>query len=346
MNIFHSKTRFISVFMVFILGFNYLTKANNDFLTCEIKIKSKSINIGEPLAIELIYHLKKPFISGKTNEIVKEIENSLTFKIEENELDISKNFLIYPFKLVLQDEAGLEYKGTFIVWYDYQAKKLFLDKPGEYSIQMCSLKDEIFSNTITINVTSKSNKAQEALYILKEPDDYLFLVHGLNEYSEKREERIERLKKVQQKSKKTILEQWSAARLGVEYFNDIQYSTERDHSKVNEIQSFLNTGIDLPDEFPIREETLYRLSTVESMKGNNERAVALLDELIEKYPKGRFVEEAKKSRPILAQRKNLTEINNQTTTSINSLKIIALLGLSFLVVVTIILIGKKKGIKF
>ena len=124
----------------------------------------------------------------------------------------------------------------------------------------------------------------------------------------------------------------------------IGYSAEKDQSKIDEIQKYLNSGIELPDEFPVREETLYDLANVEAMKGNKARADSLRDELVKKYPKGKFTEKFIESRAILAQMENKPKIEETTTLSEhnNSIKIVVISGLSVIAIGMVIFIGKVK----
>ena len=334
-----------TILFISIISSNSMIYAQEDFLTCEIATKNSTISIGEPLVVELTYHLKKPLISRTTNEKNKEIDNGLSLQIDFDSSGSAKEYRLYPFKLILQDESGLEYKGTFVLWYDYFAKKLYFDKSGKYTLQACSKKDQIFSNSIVVQVRPERYKTQEALSSLTDPDDYLFVLHGLDDYPEKREARLSRLKQVEEQSQGTILEKWIAARLGIECFNDVLNSSEKQQVKIDEAIVFLDKGIDLPDEFPIREEVVYTLASIESVNGNRERTESLKDELVRKYPHGKFA-----ARPIMGKtpaipmiKKSDDSRNSELTVPHNTIKVFIIIGLSTIVIGSIVIIGKMKG---
>ena len=328
--------------LVFILCFNSVIYADNGIPALKISIPRTSMNIGEPLVVGLEYRFKEPQISNK-KEILKQIDPEAYLCIDKENVSIYRDRLQYLFKLQLQDEAGLDYKGTFIIWYNVLEKKLFFDKPGEYTVR-AGLSKDFLSNPVKITVKSENKKALEALGAFQNLDDYLFLFVGLNESPEKRVGLLERLEQVQKQSEGTMLEKWSAARLGIEGFRDLQYSAIRDQNIVDQIQMYLNIGIELPDEFPVREEALYDLGGVEAFKGNKDRAASLRDELVKKYPKGKFAKKYLESREILANIGKTTERDNQTTSasSNKTIQIFIICGLSVVAIGIVIFIGKSK----
>ncbi|MBN2589613.1 MAG: hypothetical protein JXA96_07115 [Sedimentisphaerales bacterium] len=282
------KITFRLILFVCILSFHTVGYANNGIPTFNISVPRTTINVGEPLVGQLEFHFKEPQLSNK-NEIVKQInaEHDLYLSIEKEEAAIYQNRFAYQTKLNLQDEAGLDYKGTFIIWYDPFGNKVFFDKPGEYVVRI-GLAKELLSKPVKITVKSENKKAMKALSVFKDLNDYLFLFVGVDAYPEKRAGMLERLKQVNKLSEGTMLEKWSAARLGVECYNDIKYEKEKDESEIDEIHEYLKKGIELPDDFPVREEALYDLGIIEAKKGNKKRAESLWDELLKKYPKGKF----------------------------------------------------------
>lgn len=269
-----------------ILSFSFVSYANEGIPTFNISIPRTTINIGEPLVGQLEFHFKEPQLSNK-KEIVKQIsaEHDLYLSIEKEDAAIYKDRFTYIVKLDLQDEAGLNYKGTFIIWYDLFGNKIFFDKPGDYVVRL-GLAKELLSKPIKVTVKSENKKALEALAVFTGIEDYLFLFAGVEVKVEKRDGLLERLKQVNKLSEGTMLEKWSAACLGVECWKDFQ--KEKDESKIDEIYKYLNKGIELPDDFPIREEALYHLGLIEARKGNKTKSESLWDELLKKYPKGQF----------------------------------------------------------
>ena len=209
------------IIFLFVLSFSLNSFADNEIPTLEILVPRNSINIGEPLVVELKYHFKETQISNK-NEISKQIEPEAYLCIQKKGATINNERLTYPFLLTLQDEAGLEYKGTFIIWYNVLGKKLSLDEPGEYTLRTSLLPNKFLSNPLQIMVKSGNKNALESLTVLTDLYDYLFLYTGTEEFSKKRDGVIERLKLVEKQSQGTMLENWSSARIGIAYFKDIK----------------------------------------------------------------------------------------------------------------------------
>ena len=342
----HQKLIYRIISLVFIVSLNSIIYADNGIPDFNISVPITSLNIGEPLVVELEYHFKEPQISNK-KEILNQIDPEAYLYIDKEDITIYQNRLQYLFKLLLQDESGLDYKGTFIIWYNVLEKKLFFDKSGEYIIRV-GFSKEFLSNPLKITVKSENRNAKEALVDFKDLDDYLFLMVGINQYPDKRYELLERLKQVQKQSQGTMLEKWASARLGIEHFKDMIYGEEKDRSMIDEIHYYLNTGIELPDEFPVREETLYDLANVEDMKGNKEKAGSLREELVKKYPNGAFTKEYIDNKKILAKIGNNTTLVNQAISDPpnNNKLILIICGLSLIAAIGIaIFIGKRKEIK-
>ena len=82
-----------------------------------------------------------------------------------------------------------------------------------------------------------------------------------------------------------------------EQFKDVHrsflsYEKKRQKDLLNGIlfkdaNKYLAIGVKLPDSFPLREEVLMQLVSIEIAKGNDKKANSILDELGTKYPKGK-----------------------------------------------------------
>ena len=153
------------------------------------------------------------------------------------------------------------------------------------------------------------------LSLLSDPNDFAFFsygTYGSGDYFRNRPDRIQYLKKVVDEFEDTVLAQMIAAQIGVEssiQFQDTSYmfyDEERqkdllDGSLFKQAHKYLTIGDKLPDEFPIREEVLKELGIAEFVKGNHEKAFALLDELSNKYPKGEHGRKASKGKQELIE---------------------------------------------
>jgi len=154
---------------------------------------------------------------------------------------------------------------------------------------------------LDINVEPASNPEQLAINLLSDPNDYFFLEQGEDEYPEKRPESISHLQQVVDRCEGTVLAKWAASRLGLEYFQEfhkkhpsfVKFKAKHQEGQIEEplfdqVRKYLSVGVELRDEFPIRENVLSKLVNIEFMDGNYEKAFSLLDELRTKYPDGEY----------------------------------------------------------
>jgi len=280
--------------------------ASAETRTVEIETTSSSIKIGEPLLMNICCHHQKPQISDITGK------RKLSIRIERLYLRAKAGkketeYILMPIRLADYEEQGLTYSGTIQVFYD-DTEGLVFKEPGTYCIYVATGSENAISNTLVINVLPASDLEEKALSILSEPNDFLFLLAGLCEKKEKAN-KVSKLERIGEECGETILAKWSAARLGIEYFRDFQKKhpsiekfkagLENDGIKEPLYQKaceYLTTGAQLPDEFPIREEVLWNLCSIEHIRGNFDKTISLLDELSTKYPKGIYGQKASESK--------------------------------------------------
>ena len=290
----------INILAVLFLGPCFtLDSTGGAFVPSKIEIDAlrPSIKVGEPFVFRLTYTFEEPVVSERTQGIVKEIWHSAYFRlVREDNGSLLGRYRVYDVTLKLQDEQGLEYAENFMVFYDWGKKKLMFDKSGTYTMQVEGKTKK--ANPLTINVGPASKADKRAIVLLSEPEDYLFLIWGLVESSE-RAKRIARFKEVVSKCETTVLAKMAAACLGLEYFKDFhrkhpsfeEFKAKRKQAVAEEplfdvAWKYLRMGAKLPDDFPIREKVLRMLVTTEWVTGNYEKVYSLLDELETKYPHG------------------------------------------------------------
>jgi len=269
----------------------------------EISTERSSIKVGEPLIMKLTYKFDKPQISPRTNEVLNNISLDIRdafFHVKGGDVDRLPRYPLFLPDLKLQGTQGLEYSGHFVVLYDLWKKKLMFDKPGTYTISVLASPQHI-SNELAIVVEASSSLQNKALSLLSDPNDYAFMVFGSHEYANRRAERISHLRQVVEQCEGTLLAKWAASRLGLEYFQEfhkkhpsfVKFKAKHQEGQIEEplfdqVRKYLSVGVELRDEFPIRENVLSKLVNIEFMDGNYEKAFSLLDELRTKYPDGEY----------------------------------------------------------
>jgi hypothetical protein len=208
-----------------------------------------------------------------------------------------------PSSLLLLDAHGLKYGASFVLFYDHGSQKLLFDKPGTYWIRYFLSKTE--SYPIEVSVSESTAYIKDAISLLSDHRDYLLLELGIE--SEKHEEKIEsilHLQQVVERFKDTLLAKWSAARVGLESFRDAEKERTKlrrekkpiDKELWDESAKYLRKGLELPDDFPIRQEVLYRLIEFEGKKENYSQSILYSDELTAKYPEGEYGKKASKGK--------------------------------------------------
>jgi hypothetical protein len=276
----------------------------------EITTQNTSIRVGEPLIVKLTYKFEQPLILAETNKVSGNAAYSAFFQVNDGSVEGGHSTDFYPLHgstLLVQDIQGLEYSGSFVMFYDHAKKKLLFDKPGTYTLTIVG--DTKASNNLSITVASASYLEEEALSLFTDPNNFYFLEFGSYEGEDAREKSTIQLKKVVEQKPTTMLAKWSAGRLGIEYFKEfhkkypsfqkfktIRKQTGTEEALFDQTLLYLNKAVTLPDEFSIKEEVLYKLSTVAYINNDYKKANMLLDELENKYPQGVYGKKAKEAK--------------------------------------------------
>ena len=315
------------LFTCFLLNpalYAHTTGHDNTPTSVEITSPKTTIDIGEPLILKLTYKFEEPQMNAETGDIHSGIPHRSCLLIELKDAD--NDWLVnYPdfspfekegvkyhalelqsLNLNVQDEQGLEYSGYFLISYNHYKKGLTFDEPGKYRICMISTANKIFSNVMDLQITSQM---QEEKCALLDPNGCDFLM-GINRDWELfkdpnyRSKTMVNLKSIVEQCPDSLLSKLAAARIGLESFYDAEFKrTEARREKrepsrqlYQEAKVYLQIGLDLPDDFPIRQEILYRLIEIEEENveenKNYSKALSYLDELITKYPAGKYGKQA------------------------------------------------------
>ena len=276
----------------------------------EIITSKENIELGEPFVLLITGKYKEPQISQETGEPLpyKTINN---WKLEVNENNSGKKYeypLQIPLKMDIQNSEGTEYSTTMLLFcYLKEEKgkltnKIIFPEEGNYTI--CFTNTEIFkSNQLNIEV-SYSFLGEKAISLLSSAENYAYLMGGVCKRSEEKE-RQAKIKEVVQQCDGSVIADFGSARLGVEIFNEFQtkypsyekFKMAKTQDQVqeplfDEAYLYLTKAASLPDEFPIRKEVLFQLSTVEYINDNFDRAKLILDELVAKYPNSEYGQKA------------------------------------------------------
>lgn len=311
-----SRTKLVGLFLILISTLSVRSVDTVDLLEMEISTQQKSIRVGEPLIFGLTYKFRKPQLSRQANEVFTTIRHEAFVRIEDQTGTIVlSQYTLRPSTLLLRGTSGLEYSAKFVLLYDFSKKGPIFKNPGVYAIQVFVSKDYV-SNSFKVAVEEAFQLEDRGLSLLSSFDDYALLQFGLYEDTDKRAKAMAHLSSLAEECGDTLLAKWARGRLGLEYYKDFheqhptfgRLSPEQQKVAVEDevfektIMS-LSKATALPDEFPLREEILYRLYAAESMSGNDERAASLMDELAAKYPHGKYARMATRPRPTMPTRR-------------------------------------------
>lgn len=280
-------------------GLTLVSGAEPNAVTVEITTRKPSIRVGEPMVIKMTYRFREPQLSRRTGEIYETIGHMMPYEVTAAAGKGAVQKGISSVDLNLTDRAGLEYSGPLLVWFSSATRRLEFTEPGEYILKVYSFIGRHPSNPLHIVVSPPSPLEQRSMSVLSEPNDYMFIEAGLRGTPQARAH----LEQVVQECQGSVVAQLCAARLGLVICTDIEESmsktqlvgSPRQPRSVTEVQElverarpFLTLAAGLPDEFPVREEVLYRHGLIEYVKGDKQRAATLIEEAATKYPNGKW----------------------------------------------------------
>jgi len=273
-----------------------------DFFSFTIDSAKTKVKLGDAIFINLNITHAHPQVSAETSEPLPSVKyGNWVLCIQNNEANKPILYhLALPLRFKLKDAKGFQYSAEIEIFCHPSEEeeklitKVIFDNPGFYTIQILNGKQ--ISNKIDVSI-EYSSLGEKGLALLTNPKDFAFLLGGLY----KSPETIKHLTEVVNECKGTELAQRAAARLGLEYFIEFhrkhpsfeKFKDKRQKDKVEEpffdlACKYLAIGVDLPDEFPIREKVLDGLFKTEFIKDNYEKIDILLDELEAKYPRGKY----------------------------------------------------------
>jgi len=310
----------------------------------EVVSENKIIKIGEPLIVKmkLIWEDKNIVESDRRG-----LNIFSTLEIERRINDkYSPHFRIgYEASFRLEAGSPATYSTIFFIFYDFRRERLIFSKPGLYIIK--GRASGKMSEPLEIEVKPPSQAEKNAIELLTDPNDYGVLMFGVgSSFNRKKEEQqrlkaIETLKKVFNRNGNSVIGRWAAARVGIELYEQLDekyrgknvdkvmedYRTGKiKEPLVDEAHRYLSAALELPDsmidpsgEFHIRENVLYALLRVEQYKGNYQKCLSYLDELIKRYPEGRFSRRVQEANLRLFFEQLLSKQNENTQTETNPL---------------------------
>jgi len=223
------------------------------------------------------------------------------------------DFKITSSTLNVQGEQGLAYSTYFLISYHPFKKDFVFSEPGTHRI--CVTGDQLFSNVINLEVIPSTT---ENMCMLSDPNDYDFLMGkntSLYKDADAYSKTIANLKNILERFPDSLLARLAAARLGIES----QRVDEDERSKARserrdpswplfkEANKYYRKALELPDDFPIRQQILWQLAEFEIIDKNYLQALSYVAELDVKYPKGKYGKNAAEAKKEIEKLKRLEE---------------------------------------
>jgi hypothetical protein len=277
------------------------TAISQENFSIEIAAAENQVEYGMPIVVSLRLAYQQPQTwrqTGKSRLLIH--VDGLKLLVQNSDTQQTSDFILFEPDFYLEGTRGLEYHAKVVIWCDVHKTrgklitKMIFPSPGNYLFRV--ERNDIRSNDLEL-VVKPSQLGQRAMSLLKDPNDFAFLRGGTN----KSERAISTLREVVKQCKGSVLAKWAAARLGIEYFRDFHrkhpsfedFRILRKRKAVEEplfdqVHEYLAIGAELPEEFPVRQDVISKLSVVEFMDGNFEKAILLVDELATKYPKMKY----------------------------------------------------------
>jgi tetratricopeptide (TPR) repeat protein len=298
-------------------------------VSIEINSSQAITHLGEPLFLKVTYQFDKPPRNADTNDILSEISGEIFTLVElkDNDKDwLAKYHSFTPFEtdgvkfyptdfkvtssiLNVQGEQGLEYSTYFLISYHPFKKDFVFSESGIYRI--CVTDNQIFSNIINLEVVPNTT---ETTCTLPDPNDYRFLmgeISNLYKDADSYSKTIANLKNIIKRCPNSLLAKLAAARLGVESqrVDEIERSKARRERREPsrllfiEANEYYRKALELPDDFPIRQQILWQLAEFEMLDKNYQQAFSYVTELNAKYPKSKYGKKAVEAKKELEELK-------------------------------------------
>lgn len=280
-------------------------------ISIEMSTRQSTIQCGDPMAIEIRLTFAKPRVSRTTGGVWN------VAKLEDPELHVKRGtagdstdvYYLLPIRALLCDDAGLKYSAHVSIWWESRIdgrereQQLVFSEPGTYDLTISDGRNGV-SNTVSVTV-EPSVPLEKGLAVLTEPNDFWFLGFGVKGSAQT----LKRLERLVERCPRTRLAQMAAARLGIEYADQLEkkypagevfrkryQQGEIKEPLVESAHSYLSKAQRLPSEFPICENVLARLAATELTKGDSAKAFSILDELAKKYPRGKYGRQAERTK--------------------------------------------------
>jgi tetratricopeptide (TPR) repeat protein len=292
---------------------------------------------------EVLHHARVDIVDSKGNSILKRYP-------------VFPSLLFRGYK-----DDKVVYSGNFNLFWNFRTKdNLIFEEPGRYKVVLSEQGDlgPESREPLIVEVKAASKSDSKALALLSDPNDYAFLELGEHEYPERHDERLACISRLVGNQPNSIVGKWGAARLGLEYYERFLASghnlNETGQARISidvkdeyfkKALKYLDIGYMLPDEMPIREETVYKLAGIEARRGNRKRAITLLDELIAKYPYGEYGRRAATQKEAIQALEPIPIIGERPLWGRGTVIIPTVLGLGIMIVAIIYLVRRSQRIK-
>ena len=299
----------------------------------QIGVERNVLKVGEPLLVKVSYVWPQPLIHEITDAVIGEIDHNLNVRVmqeSENGLITRSGIGLLRF-FKLEEPGGRTYSDRMMLFYDFAQSRLVFDKPGSYVLQASGWTRT--SKPVHVEIKSPGEVEKRALELLSEPNAYYFLEYGkgyagglVEKEKNLRMKGIETLKEVFDRCGDSTVGKWAGARVGIELVKELarRYTLGEEFMRayragkvkeplVEEAYACLSAALELPDDFPLREEALLNMISLEIVGGNYENCLTYADELAAKYPAGEFGREAAEIRSEIERLKTEQSDGNQPT---------------------------------
>jgi len=322
----------------------------------QIGTAKNSLSYGDPLAVDVHLTFEEPQMSGFANGVATVVKiDWLVLRVDR---EGSSEAALFPSRMPIRftprDSKGLTYGASMVVWCEvYKAPgewidKMVFDEPGDYKLAFLR-EGKAVSNTLSVQV-EPSSVGEKGLSLMG-PEARVYLLDGVY----KSPETMATLREVVKECKGTTLGHMAAARLGLDYFDELErkrpdsqnFLTEYRKGEVKEplfteARKYLAIGMQLPVAFPIREKVVWQLVGKEIIENNYEQAFALLDDLSMNYPRGEYgkraastkeeVERFREQESAMAPVANVTPFSKSYIVWIIGCGAVLVAGVSFVIV--------------
>jgi hypothetical protein len=280
------------------------------------------IHVGDPVLLKILITYNTPCTGGRLDadrnrirlsDMAILVEAKGDFKTQDRDQDersmIVQDGIRYRLcpifgPLTPTDRQGRTCTMMVPIQYNLDTKQPWFDRTETYKLRIATGAKDGFSNILEIPVSQTAPQCDPGLL---KPMDLTCLMNGsvakLNKPDANGSLR-DRFLRYASRNKQTLLGQWMAACVAAadaEALEIAEHDLRMKRQRIcdtyrDEVIPRLVSSLQMPNEFQIREDILWRLTEIEFKRQNYRQAIHHLDELAEAYPLGRRGRDATRSK--------------------------------------------------